>query len=85
MKKFSFIAMLMALCTFAIACAPEAPDDVVDSEKSISVTPTQLVFTAEGGEFRASLLMLPTPLGVSNVMPIGVASHSPKPLRTIRS
>ena len=41
--------MLMALCTFAIACAPEAPDDVVDSEKSISVTPTQLVFTAEGG------------------------------------
>ena len=43
MKKFSFLSMVMALFTFAIACTPEPV------EMTLSVTPAQLVFTAEGG------------------------------------
>lgn len=50
MKKFSLIAMLMALFTFAIACTPEVPEGTEPPiEMTISVTPAQLVFTAEGG------------------------------------
>ena len=65
MKKFSLIAMLMALFTFAIACTPEVPEGIDGPtppnnpdegegteppiEMTISVTPAQLVFTAEGG------------------------------------
>lgn len=65
MKKFSLIAMLMALFTFAIACTPEVPEGTDGPtppnnpdegegteppiEMTISVTPAQLVFTAEGG------------------------------------
>ena len=43
MKKFSFLSMVLALFTFAIACTPEPV------EMTLSVTPAQLVFTAEGG------------------------------------
>lgn len=65
MKKFSLIAMLMALFAFAIACTPEVPEGTDGPtppnnpdegegteppiEMTISVTPAQLVFTAEGG------------------------------------
>lgn len=76
MKKFSFIAMLTALFTFAIACTPEVPegtdgptspnnpDDGGDSEPiemSISVTPAQLVFTAEGDTQSATIDASHTP------------------------
>ncbi|MBR6813427.1 MAG: BACON domain-containing protein, partial [Tidjanibacter sp.] len=43
MKKFPFISMFMALFTFAIACTPEPV------EMTLSVTPAQLEYTAEGG------------------------------------
>lgn len=43
MKKFPFISMIMALFTFAIACTPEPV------EMTLSVTPAQLEYTAEGG------------------------------------